>query len=118
VIAISRHPNKCSCTVRPVTSQGSPYGRFKRALATGNLALIRAATADLPRVDLGDALAVCMAIRAVEPQRFERAALKWIARYAVERAATVEDVGLAVDAFDLMATDPEAALGTLGRLCG
>lgn len=54
---------------------GSAYQRFQRALATGNLQLIRAAAAELPRVDLGDALAVCMAIRAAEPQRFERAAL-------------------------------------------
>ena len=42
---------------------GSPYPRFQRALTTGNLNLIRAAAAELPRVDLGDALSGCMAIR-------------------------------------------------------
>src|SRR5207237_682750 len=31
-----------------VTSSGSPYARFKRALLTGNLALVRAAAAELP----------------------------------------------------------------------
>lgn len=61
---------------------GSPYPRFQRVLATGNLNLIRVAAAELPRVDLGDALAVCMAIREAEPERFERAALRWLARYA------------------------------------
>ena len=33
-------------------------GRFQRALKTGNLAFIRSAAAELPHVDLGDALAV------------------------------------------------------------
>ena len=37
-----------------VTSQGSPYARFKRALASGNLTQVRAAPADLPAVPLSD----------------------------------------------------------------
>jgi ribosomal protein S7 len=67
-------------------------------------------------VDLADALAVCMAIREAEPQRFERAALRWLARYAVERAAGVADVRLAADAFAAMLGHPEDALSTLRRL--
>jgi hypothetical protein len=67
-----------------MTSDGSPYARFRRALATGNLLLIRAAAAELGTVSLGDALFVCVAIRDAEPERFERAALRWIARYCVE----------------------------------
>jgi hypothetical protein len=39
-----------------VTSQGSAYARFRRALKTGNINVIRGAAAELPRVDLGDAL--------------------------------------------------------------
>jgi hypothetical protein len=39
---------------------GSAYRRFQHVLATGNLHLIRAAASQLPRVDLGDALAVGM----------------------------------------------------------
>ena len=102
-----------------VSTEGSPYQRFRRALATGNLNIIRAAAAELPRVDLGDALSVCMAIRDSEPERFERAALRWLARFCVERPrATVADVRLAADAFESMAGDPAAALETLRRLCG
>jgi len=41
--------------------------------------------AELPRVDLGDALAVCGTIRRAEPERFERAALRWLARFCLER---------------------------------
>ena len=54
-----------------MTSQASPYSRFQRALRTGNLNIIRAAAAELPRVNLEDALSVCMAIRDAEPERFE-----------------------------------------------
>ena len=95
---------------------GSPYPRFQRALATGNLQLIRAAAAELPRVDLRDALAVCMAIRDAEPERFERAALRWLARYAVEKAASVGDVRAAADAFSAMLSRPEDALIALQQL--
>ena len=101
-----------------VTSQGSPHARFRRALKTGNLAVIRTAAAELPTVNLGDALAVCVAIREAEPQRFERAALRWLARFCVERpAATVADVRLAAAAFERMGSDPAGSLETLRRLC-
>jgi len=95
---------------------GTPYPRFQRALATGNLNLIRVAAAELPRVDRGDALAVCMAIREAEPERFERAALRWLARYAVENAGSVADVRAAADAFAVMVQRPEDALAALQRL--
>jgi len=65
----------------------------KRALKTGNRNIIRAAGAELPRVGLGDALAVCVAIREAEPHRFERAALRWLATFCLERDdATLADV--------------------------
>jgi hypothetical protein len=35
-----------------VTSHGSAYSRFQRALKTGNLILIRNAAGELPRVEL------------------------------------------------------------------
>lgn len=74
--------------------------------------------AELPRVDLGDALAVCVAVRQAEPTRFERAALKRIARYCVEHpAATIADERAAAAAFEAMADKPEAALTQLLRLC-
>lgn len=100
-----------------MTSSGSPYARFRRALATGNLTLIRTAAAELPRVDLGDALSVCIAIRSAEPERFERAALRWLARYAVECASSVAEVRAAADAFGYMGERPTEALETLGALC-
>jgi len=100
-----------------VSSDGSPYARFQRALKTGNLMIIRGAAKDLPRVDLGDALCVCMAIRAAEPERFERAALRWLARFAAERAGTVGEVHEAAAALNAIPADPEGALVALQRLC-
>ncbi len=100
-----------------MTSQGSPYARFQRALRTGDLTIIRACAAELPRVDLGDALSVCIAIREAEPDRFERAALRWLARFAAEHARTVSDVQAAAAAMTAMRGDPDGALHTLHRLC-
>jgi hypothetical protein len=100
-----------------VTSQGSPYARFRRALATGNLLLIRAAAAELPHVSLGDALIVCVAIRGAKPEQFERAALRWIARCVERPAVTLAEVRTATEAFERMARRPEDALATLQRLC-
>ena len=68
-------------------------------------------------VDLGDALAVCVVIRQAEPERFERAALRWLARFCLERReAKLAQVQAAAWAFDNI-TDEPAALETLQRLC-
>jgi hypothetical protein len=81
------------------------------------MAIIRSAAGELPHVDLGDALAVCVAIHEAEPHRFERAALRWLARFCVERReATLAEVKSAAWAFENIADEP-AALDTLQRLC-
>jgi hypothetical protein len=80
--------------------------------------IIRAAAAELPQVNLGDALAVCMAMSQAEPARFDRAAVRWLARFCVERpAATVADVRAAAAAFQKMPRAPERALVALQALC-
>ncbi len=106
--------NMCS----PMTSSGSAYARFRRALQTGNLTMIRAAAAELPSVRLDDALEVCVLLRDREPERYEAAAVRWIARFCVERAdVSLDDVQDAGRAFALMRRDPERALGILQALC-
>ena len=73
----------------------------RRARKTQNLAIIRTAAAELPSVPLADALTVCVVIRERQPDAFERAALRWLARFITERPAIgLEAVGEAVDAFD------------------
>jgi hypothetical protein len=66
-----------------VTSQGSAYARFRRALAGRNPTLAWAAAAELQRVDLADALALCLVV-AADPARYGRAAARWHARYCAE----------------------------------
>jgi hypothetical protein len=56
-----------------MTSDGSAYARFKRALKTGNIDVVHMAAAELPRIGLDDALAVCLLLRTGEG--FERAAV-------------------------------------------
>jgi hypothetical protein len=84
---------------------------------TGNMAIIRSAAGELPHVDLGDALAVYVVIHTAEPARFERAALRWLARLCVERREpTLAEVQAAAWAFENFVDEP-AAFPTLQRLC-
>jgi hypothetical protein len=50
-----------------VSTKGSSYTNFRRALESGNLTGVRAAAAELTRVDLEDALAICRLMRDDEP---------------------------------------------------
>jgi len=67
-----------------VTSDGSAVIRLRRAIATRNTFLIRTTAAELPRVDLGDALAIALVLLDVEPERYGRAAARWHARFCLE----------------------------------
>jgi hypothetical protein len=61
---------------------------------------------------------VCVAIPDAEPHRFERAALRWLARFCVERRdAALADVTEAAMAFAQMAERPTQALETLRKIC-
>jgi hypothetical protein len=71
-----------------VTSQGSAYGRLRRALDAGNPTIALAAAAELDYVSLPDALEIVLLL-VDEPGRFRRAALRWHSRYCGE----LPDVG-------------------------
>ena len=75
-----------------VTSQGSPYARFRRALGTGNANLVLAAASELERVSLEDALALCLVLAAAGDRRYSRAAGRWLGRFAAERGPTLEQL--------------------------
>jgi len=101
-----------------MTSSGSPYSRFRRALATGNLALVRAAAAELPAVDLADALAICLLMGTRDDERYERAAVRWLARLALERPGIgLEDLRQGLLAFEALPYNPAAARERLAALC-
>jgi hypothetical protein len=99
-----------------VTSQGSPYARFKRALATGDLDVIRLAAAELPRVRLDDALRICILL-VPDSVRYQRAAARWLGRFCLEaKTATLDDVDAALTALQELPELPDSA-NVLGRLC-
>jgi hypothetical protein len=78
-----------SCEHVFVTSQGSAHARFRRALATGNPLLVRAAAAELGSISLADALSICLVLLRGEPSRYGRAAVRFHARL-VQEVARVE----------------------------
>lgn len=101
-----------------VSSSGSPYARFRRALATGNLPLVHAAAAELPHVDLGDALRICLLMSAQDDARFERAAVRWLARASLDSPTMqLDDLRHGLVAFEAMPHDPQAARRALAELC-
>jgi hypothetical protein len=103
--------------------KGSPYARFERALAIGNPALIRGAAAELPKLTLGDALRVTLVLQRSEPALGDRAAVRWLARLALEvPALSLLDLQLAATALAAVARGREAAgiraLQALAEACG
>ena len=94
--------------MRSMTGSGSPYARFRRALATGNLNLATAAAAELPKLNLADAMAVLALIATHDPARYPRAAARWAGRLALERPdVSLPELRLAVVALSELPERPE-----------
>ncbi|MGO9974492.1 MAG: hypothetical protein ACLP01_17150 [Solirubrobacteraceae bacterium] len=101
-----------------VTSDGNPYTRFRRALETGNESLVTAAALELPRVALDDALRICLVLRGGDPARYERAAVRWLGRFALEaRGVTIDDLRIAAEALDTLPEQATDAMERLQHLC-
>jgi hypothetical protein len=67
-----------------MTSDGSPYTRLQRAIRIGDLALIQVTVAERGWVPLQDALAILLVIEAKDDDRFDRSAVRWAGRLALE----------------------------------
>src|SRR6202451_3572724 len=101
-----------------VTSDGSPYTRFRRALDAGNELMVLATARELPHIALDDALQICLVLRGGDRARYERAAVRWLGRFALEarglKIAALRAAAAALDALPARAND---ALERLQRLC-
>lgn len=62
----------------------SLHADFQRAVDRGNVARAESAARQLGHVTLIDALQLVLLYAAAEPAKFERAALRWHARYVAE----------------------------------
>lgn len=101
-----------------MTSDGNPYARFRRALELGNPTLITATARELPRIALDDALRICLVLRGSDPDRYERAAVRWLGRFALEgRGVSIEDLRAAAAALAALPHQAPEAMERLQRLC-
>jgi hypothetical protein len=101
-----------------VSSDGSAYARFRRALETGNEMLVLGAARELPQIALDDALRICLVLREGDRRRYDRAAVRWLGRFALEaRAVTMADLRAAAAALDALPTRSVEAMEQLQRLC-
>lgn len=92
----------------------------RRALATGNPLLVRAAAAEMPSVGLEDALAICLVLLDAEPVRYEPAAVRWTGRLPTERGGlTLADAEAAAANLAALRNDRLARLAALelAELC-
>jgi hypothetical protein len=88
-----------------MTSQGHAYSRFRRALQIGNPRIAEAAARELTTISAADALSLLLLYQR-EPERYERAAARWIALFIAEQPS------VRLDEVALLA----ALLRSLGRL--
>lgn len=88
-----------------VTSQGSAYHRFRRALDRGNVTEALSSASELQHVGLAEALELCLLLRDKEPKRFSRAALRWHGRYCREVDVSLEEAQAILAALVLLAGD-------------
>lgn len=97
--------------------KGGSYARFRKALETGNLTIVKAAAAELPTINLDDALRICVLLRGADPSRYEHAVIRWLGRLCLERpTTTITELKLALAAFERLPDEPEDAAAELRRL--
>ena len=97
-----------------MTSQGSPYARLRRAIATGNAKLAWIAALELEHIGLEDALELVLLV--VDEPRHSAAATRWLGRLCLETpGVTLARAQLAADA--LAGLPDRAAAHALASLC-
>jgi hypothetical protein len=100
-----------------VSTKGGSYARFRRALDRVNLTLVRAAAAELPSVNLEDALRIYLLLRDADPSRYERAVIRWLGRLCLERPRlTLEELRRALAACEQLPQNPDQAVAELRRI--
>ena len=70
-----------------MTAQGHRRAIFTRAIERGNLLVAEATARELGRSTLEEALRLLFLYAEKDPIKYERAALRWLARYAAEGKA-------------------------------
>jgi hypothetical protein len=102
-----------------MTAQGHPRAIFARAIERGNLVAAEASAREV-KLTLEEALRLVFLYAERDPIRYERAALRWLARYITDgKAVTLLKAQLAVSALaELRAGEREQAAKLLVELAG
>jgi hypothetical protein len=101
-----------------MTSQGSAYARFRRALLTKNVRLIDAAARELSQVSLEDALRILVVLAEKRDERFERAAARFAARATTERRLDLAEARYVLALAEALPRSPDAVAVLLRSYCG
>ncbi len=100
-----------------MTSQGTPHGRFQRAIHGRNVLNAEMAAREMGGLSLADALLLCELLANTDPMRYERAALRWLQRLIDERLPPLTEVALAASALaELRHGQRNVGVETLKRL--
>jgi hypothetical protein len=67
-----------------LTAQGNARSIFRRAIERGNVVAAEASAREVRNLTLEDALRLLFLYAEKEPVKYERAALRWLARYLPE----------------------------------
>jgi hypothetical protein len=81
-----------------MTSQGTAHGRFQRAIQRRHLNAAEMAAREMGGLSLEEALSLCKLLASLDPERYERAALRWLQRFSDERPPALAEVALAASA--------------------
>jgi hypothetical protein len=93
-----------------VTSQGSAYMRFRRALDRGNVTEAVSSASELEHVGLTEALELCLLLADKAPERFGRFALRWHGRYCREATIDLDEAQALLAALALLAGEGSETL--------
>lgn len=100
-----------------VTAQGSALTRFRRAVERQQVFQAELAAREMGHVPLGEALALVALYATAGSPKAEPAAVRWLARLALERPrTTMGELQLAAAALAQLADRPKTAARTLLEL--
>ena len=100
-----------------MTSHGSAYGRFQRAIERGHLVHAEVAAREVGWLNLADALAVTVLIAKQDVARFGRASARWHSRFAAEvKGLEAWESRLVLAALEALPHDEELALAIVERV--
>ena len=100
-----------------MTAQGSPLTRYGRAIDARSILMAELAAREMSWVPLTEALRLLALYAELEDPKYEKAAVRWLVRLAVERPdLRLTDLQFALAALDALTARPETAVRVLRDL--